>query len=258
MIDTTSPTTINVRGLTKAFGDNPVLRGIDFSVRTGEVVVIMGPSGSGKTTLLRSLNFLEVPDSGSIEVCGTTVKLDGKQKPTRADQKNIALIRQKTAMVFQSFNLFPHRTALENVIEGPVHVKGVDRGQAIERGMALLDQVGLAAKAHEYPGRLSGGQKQRVAIARSLAMEPAVILFDEPTSALDPALRDDVLNVMRTLADTGMTMLIVTHETRFAQDAADRVVFMDLGVVAQDTSPDEFFEHPSNARVRQFLNLIEA
>lgn len=257
MIDTISPTTISVQGLTKAFGNNPVLRGIDFSVRTGEVVVIMGPSGSGKTTLLRSLNFLEVPDSGTIEVCGTTVKLDGKQKLTRADQKNIALIRQKTAMVFQSFNLFPHRTALENVIEGPIHVKGVDRIQAVERGMALLDQVGLAAKAHEYPGRLSGGQKQRVAIARSLAMEPAVILFDEPTSALDPALRDDVLNVMRTLADTGMTMLIVTHEVRFAQDAADRVVFMDLGVVAQDTSPGEFFEHSSNARVRQFLNLIE-
>ena len=257
MIDTISPTTISVRGLTKAFGDNPVLRGIDFSVRTGEVVVIMGPSGSGKTTLLRSLNFLEVPDSGTIEVCGTTVKLDGKHKLSRADQTNIALIRQKTAMVFQSFNLFPHRTALENVIEGPIHVKGVDRMQAIERGIALLEQVGLAAKAHEYPGRLSGGQKQRVAIARRLAMEPAVILFDEPTSALDPALRDDVLNVMRTLADAGMTMLIVTHEARFAQDAADRVVFMDLGVVAQDTSPGEFFEHPSNARVRQFLNLIE-
>ena len=249
--------TIEVQNLSKAFGQNQVLRGVDFSVLKGEVVVIMGPSGSGKTTLLRSLNFLERADSGNVSVCGIEVQCTGRKLPSREVQKKIRAIRQRTAMVFQSFNLFPHRTALENVMEGPVSVKGVSRREASERGMRLLAQVGLSEKANEYPNRLSGGQKQRVAIARALAMEPDVILFDEPTSALDPELREDVLVVMRELAELGMTMLIVTHEAHFARDVADRIVFMDAGVVAQDATPSEFFSGASNPRVRQFLNLIE-
>jgi L-cystine transport system ATP-binding protein len=249
--------TIEVKNLSKAFGQNQVLRGVDFSVLKGEVVVIMGPSGSGKTTLLRSLNFLEMPDSGNVSVCGIEVQCTGRKLPSREVQKKIRAIRQRTAMVFQSFNLFPHRTALENIMEGPVSVKGISRREASERGMRLLAQVGLSEKANEYPNRLSGGQKQRVAIARALAMEPDVILFDEPTSALDPELREDVLVVMRNLAELGMTMLIVTHEARFARDVADRIVFMDDGVVAQDATPSEFFSGADNPRIRQFLNLIE-
>ncbi|GAB7537817.1 amino acid ABC transporter ATP-binding protein [Burkholderia sp. 22PA0099] len=249
--------TVAVRGLVKSFGNNAVLRGVDFSVARGEVVVIMGPSGSGKTTLLRSLNFLEVPDAGSVSVCGIDVACSGEAGLTRDDQKRIRSIRQRSAMVFQSFNLFPHRSALDNVIEGLVSVKKMKKPEAVERGMRLLERVGLSAKADAYPGRLSGGQKQRVAIARGLAMEPEVILFDEPTSALDPALREDVLAVMRELANDGMTMLVVTHEVRFARDVADRVVFMDGGVVVEDTDPAAFFDGAGNPRVRQFLHLIE-
>ncbi|MDR3399400.1 MAG: amino acid ABC transporter ATP-binding protein [Pandoraea sp.] len=249
--------TIEVRGLSKSFADNAVLRGVDFSVSKGEVVVIMGPSGSGKTTLLRSLNFLETPDAGTVTVCGIDVTCNGAKKRSREQESKIRAIRRRTAMVFQSFNLFPHRTALENVMEGPVSVHGTPRAQAQARALQLLTQVGLAAKANEYPGRLSGGQKQRVAIARALAMDPDVILFDEPTSALDPALREDVLNVMRDLARQGMTMLVVTHEIRFARDVADRVVFMDGGIVLEDTTPKAFFGPHSSARARQFLNLIE-
>lgn len=253
----TTSRTIQVQGLSKSFGDNQVLRGVDFSVWKGEVVVIMGPSGSGKTTLLRTLNFLEMPDAGTVSVCGIEVDCAGSSKPSRDRQRNINAIRQRTAMVFQSFNLFPHRTALENVMEGPVSVKGVPRAEASERGMRLLTQVGLAAKANEYPGRLSGGQKQRVAIARALAMNPEVILFDEPTSALDPELREDVLVVMRDLAKQGMTMLVVTHEIRFARDVADRIVFMEGGVIVADAAPEAFFGGEV-ARARQFLNLIES
>lgn len=249
--------TVEVRGLQKRFGENHVLLGVDFQVSKGEVVVIMGPSGSGKTTLLRSLNFLEKPDAGNVTVCDIEVGCVGLNKPSREIQKKIRAIRQRTAMVFQSFNLYPHMTALQNVMEGPVSVKGVSKAEASARGRRLLDQVGLAAKAGEYPGRLSGGQKQRVAIARALAMDPEVILFDEPTSALDPSLREDVLRVMRDLAGKGMTMLIVTHEVRFARDVADRIVFMDGGVVVENTSPQQFFGAESSPRVRQFLNLIE-
>lgn len=248
--------TICVRGLTKSFGGTPVLLGVDFSVAKGEVVVIMGPSGSGKTTLLRSLNFLEQPDAGSIRVCGTEVECFPNRQLSRENRKRIAAIRQRSAMVFQSFNLFPHRTVIENVIEGPVSVKKVDRKVAMTRGMALLERVGLSAKANEYPSRLSGGQKQRVAIARGLAMDPDVILFDEPTSALDPVLREDVLVVMRELAREGMTMLVVTHEVRFAQDVADRVVFMEGGVVVEDAPPQQFFRGNDNPGVQRFLNLI--
>jgi cystine transport system ATP-binding protein len=247
--------TVRVRGLRKAFGANQVLRGVDLTVAKGEVVVIMGPSGSGKTTFIRSLNFLETPDGGSVEVCGIAV--DGAQAASsRHERRKVQQIRLKTAMVFQSFNLFPHMTALDNVIEGMVSVRGVAREAARERGRALLARVGLAAKADAYPGRLSGGQKQRVAIARALAMDPEVIFFDEPTSALDPELRDEVLKIMRELANEGMTMLVVTHETRFAREVADRIIFMEGGVVVEDAAPEVFFGPAASDRSRQFLGQL--
>lgn len=254
MTSTTAPI-VRVSGLAKSFGSNQVLKNVGLSVDRGEVVVVMGPSGSGKTTFIRSLNFLEMPDQGRIEVCGTQIN-DPGARPDAATRRSIQAIRQKTAMVFQSFNLFPHMTALENIIEGPVSVKGLKKDAARERGRALLEKVGLAHKADEYPGRLSGGQKQRVAIARALAMEPEVIFFDEPTSALDPELRDEVLKVMRDLAREGMTMLVVTHETRFARDVADRIVFMEGGHVLEDTTPAEFFGPNATERSRQFLGRI--
>lgn len=245
--------TVRVTGLSKSFGDLAVLKNIDLEVQAGQVVVILGPSGSGKTTLLRSLNLLEKPDAGVLEVCGHRVEIPSNGRFDRGARKQIALLRQKTAMVFQSFNLFPHMTALENVTEGLLSVKKVPRVQAIERGRHLLDQVGLADKANSYPAKLSGGQKQRVAIARGLSMDPEVIFFDEPTSALDPELRDEVLGVMRELANTGMTMLVVTHELRFAREAADRVVFMENGVVAMDCATETFFSGDSGERIQQFL-----
>lgn len=248
--------TVHVRGLAKRFGDNVVLRGVDLSVSQGEVVVIMGPSGSGKTTFIRSLNFLELPDQGYIEIAGIAVR-DPGPKPDRETRRRAQAIRRKTAMVFQSFNLFPHMTALDNVIEGLISVKGMAKAQASERGLALLERVGLRHKSDAYPGKLSGGQKQRVAIARALAMEPEVIFFDEPTSALDPELRDDVLQVMRELAAAGMTMLVVTHETRFARDVADRIVFMEGGRIVQDTTPDVFFSEAAGERCRQFLRQVD-
>ena len=253
-MQTTDPI-VQVSGLAKRFGTNAVLKNIDLRIAKGEVVVIMGPSGSGKTTLIRSLNFLEMPDSGRVRICGVEISNAGSN-PSAPVRRQILAIRQKTAMVFQSFNLFPHMTALENVIEGLVSVKGQNKESARERGSALLKKVGLEQKAAEYPGRLSGGQKQRVAIARALAMDPEVILFDEPTSALDPELRDDVLKVMRDLAREGMTMLVVTHETRFARDVADRVVFMEGGVILEDTTPAQFFGADASARGRQFLGRI--
>lgn len=245
--------TVSVSGLSKSFGDLAVLKNIDLEVQAGQVVVILGPSGSGKTTLLRSLNLLEKPDAGVLEVCGHRVEIPHNGRFDRATRQQIALLRMKTAMVFQSFNLFPHLTALENVIEGLISVKKVPRAKAIERGRQLLDQVGLADKANSYPAKLSGGQKQRVAIARGLSMDPEVIFFDEPTSALDPELRDEVLGVMRQLANSGMTMLVVTHELRFAREAADRVVFMENGVVAMDCATEAFFGGDSGERIQQFL-----
>jgi len=247
--------TVRVSGLAKRFGANQVLRQIDLTVMQGEVVVIMGPSGSGKTTFIRSLNFLETADKGTIEVCGIEV-IDPGARPSRANRRKELEIRKRTAMVFQSFNLFPHMTALDNVIEGMVSVKGIEKAKARIRGRQLLDRVGLLGKADEYPARLSGGQKQRVAIARALAMDPEVIFFDEPTSALDPELRDDVLEVMRELAEEGMTMLVVTHETRFARDVADRIVFMEGGHIIEDTTPDHFFGENASERCIQFLGRI--
>lgn len=246
-------TKVRVSGLSKAFGDLAVLKQVDLEVKAGEVVVILGPSGSGKTTLLRSLNLLEQPDSGVLEVCGHTIQIPANGRFDRATRKQVDLLRGKTAMVFQSFNLFPHMTALQNVIEGLISVRKVPHQQAIERGQALLASVGLSEKADSYPAKLSGGQKQRVAIARGLAMDPEVIFFDEPTSALDPELRDEVLNVMRELANAGMTMLVVTHELRFAREAADRVVFMENGVIVKDCPTEEFFGGDSGERIQQFL-----
>lgn len=247
---------VRVRALEKSFGGNKVLHGVDMDVEPGQVVVVMGPSGSGKTTLLRSLNFLETPDSGSIEVAGTRVELALRQSLGKLERRAIRDIRRKTAMVFQSFNLFPHLTALQNVMEGLITVKKVAKATARERAMTLLDRVGLAHKGDQYPVKLSGGQKQRVAIARGLAMDPEVILFDEPTSALDPELRDEVLSIMRALATEGMTMLVVTHEVRFAQEAADRVIFMEDGRIVVDAVPQQFFAGNDNERIARFLGRI--
>ncbi|MFI9557597.1 amino acid ABC transporter ATP-binding protein [Nonomuraea endophytica] len=244
-------TIISVRDLHKRFGELEVLKGIDLDVARGEVVVVMGPSGSGKTTLIRCLNLLEQPESGTVEVCATRV--DCGLAPRR---RLIRELRSRTAMVFQQFNLFPHLTALENVIEGPVSVRHAPKAQAAERGRSLLDRVGLADKYDCYPAKLSGGQKQRVAIARALAMDPEVILFDEPTSALDPELHAEVLQVMRELAAEGMTMVVVTHETGFARDVADRVLFVDGGRVMAQGPPDSFFTAPDHPRVRAFLRVV--
>ena len=247
---------VSVRGLHKRFGALEVLKGIDLDVRRGEVVVIMGPSGSGKTTLIRCLNFLEEPDAGQIRVCGVEVPC-GSAFRGRARARQITALRIRAAMVFQHFNLFPHMTALGNVIEGPVSVRGMPKADAVALGERLLARVGLADKRDQYPSRLSGGQKQRVAIARALAMEPEVVLFDEPTSSLDPELHEEVLQTMRELAGDGMTMIVVTHEVRFAQDVADRVVFMDGGVILAADPPAAFFANPRHARVRSFLRLVD-
>ncbi|WP_296259974.1 MULTISPECIES: L-cystine ABC transporter ATP-binding protein TcyN [unclassified Pseudomonas] len=241
---------ITVEKLTKQFKGNEVLKGIDLKVEPGEVVAIIGPSGSGKTTFLRCLNFLEEPTSGSIVV--GDIRIDGS-RPLSQQQGLIRQLRQHVGFVFQNFNLFPHRTALENVIEGPTVVKKMPRGQAIELGRTLLAKVGLAGKEDAYPRRLSGGQQQRVAIARALAMEPEVILFDEPTSALDPELVGEVLNAIRALAEEKRTMVIVTHEMKFARDVANRVVFIDKGVIVEQGDAKELFANPKEERTRQFL-----
>lgn len=247
---------ILVEDLHKKFGQLEVLKGVNLNVRRGEVVVIMGPSGSGKTTFIRCINFLEVPDAGRVQVCGLAIPC-AKQLGMREQKRRIRQIRQKAGMVFQQFNLFPHMTVLENVIEGPIGVRGMSRTDAITLGKRLLDRVGLAAKCDVYPSRLSGGQKQRVAIARALAMEPEVVLFDEPTSALDPELHEEVLQTMRLLARDGMTMVVVTHEIAFAQDVADKVVFMDGGHVLEEASAKDFFVRPQHQRARSFLRLMD-
>lgn len=246
---------VSVRGLVKRFGQLEVLRGIDLTVRQGEVVVIMGPSGSGKSTLLRCLTFLEEPDAGQIRIGGREVEAGPL---TRDRMARIREIRQHTGFVFQSFNLFPHKTVLENVMEGPVIVRGKPVHEVRPLAEALLRKVGLAEKAGVYPSRLSGGQQQRVAIARALAMEPQVILFDEPTSALDPELVGEVLQVMRTLAREGMTMMVVTHEMGFAREVADRVIMMDGGVIVEQGSAAEIFTAAKEERTRRFLGTIHS
>ncbi|MBS0967407.1 L-cystine ABC transporter ATP-binding protein YecC [Chimaeribacter arupi] len=242
---------IDVKNLTKAFKGNTVLHGIDLAVDAGEVVAIIGPSGSGKTTLLRSINLLEVPDGGTISVGKITI--DGSQPLSRQKQK-VRALRQQVGFVFQNFNLFPHRSVLENIIEGPVIVKGEPRAEAEQRARELLAKVGLSGKESAYPRRLSGGQQQRVAIARALAMRPEVILFDEPTSALDPELVGEVLSTIRALAQERRTMVIVTHEMSFARDVADRAIFMDNGRIVEQGPAKALFTHPQHARTRQFLD----
>lgn len=241
---------IQVKNLQKAFGSNKVLKGIDLEVEEGEVVVILGPSGSGKTTLLRCINFLEKADEGEITIGNTHVNV------RHAGKKQILDICRKTAMVFQSFNLFKNKTALENVAEGPVIVQRVEKQIALEYGKELLKNVGLSDKYGAYPSELSGGQQQRVGIARALALHPEVILFDEPTSALDPELVGEVLGVIKKIAKKGITMIIVTHEMSFAQDVANRVVFMDEGVIVEQGTPQEIFLNAKEERTKQFLKRI--
>ncbi|NRD76441.1 amino acid ABC transporter ATP-binding protein [Bacillus sp. BRMEA1] len=243
---------ISIKGLNKQFGTLEVLKGIDLNVEKGKVVVVIGPSGSGKTTMLRCLNVLETPTKGVISIEGNSLDFSDK-----VSKKSIAAFRRLTGMVFQSYNLFPHKTALENVMEGPVIVKGEDQASARKKAQILLEKVGLGDKFDYYPAQLSGGQQQRVGIARALAMEPEVMLFDEPTSALDPELVGEVLKVMKDLAQEGMTMIVVTHEMRFAQDVADEVVFMDGGVIVERNKPEEIFNHPKEERTRKFLNMLQ-
>jgi glutamate transport system ATP-binding protein len=234
-------------GVNKHFGQLHVLRDIDLVVHRGEVVVVIGPSGSGKSTLCRVINRLEPVDSGSVVVDGVPVPEEGRA---------LARLRADVGMVFQSFNLFAHRTVLENVTLGPIKAKGVRRAEAEELAMGLLERVGVADQAHKLPAQLSGGQQQRVAIARALAMRPKVILFDEPTSALDPEMINEVLDVMVDLARSGMTMVVVTHEMGFARRAADRVVFMDGGRIVEEAPPEEFFTAPRSDRAKDFLSKI--
>ncbi len=242
---------VRVTGLVKSFGDNHVLRGIDLEVAPGSVTVLIGPSGSGKTTLLRCLNALTVPEAGLVRV--GAAQIDAAARPRPADLRRL---RAQSGMVFQSNELFPHRTALENVTEGPVHAQRRPRAEAVREARELLAKVGLAAKADAYPHQLSGGQQQRVGIARALALRPTLLLFDEPTSALDPETVGEVLTVMRDLAAEGWTMVVVTHEIRFAQQVADHVVFMDDGLIVEEGSPAEVLAGPRHDRTRQFLRRI--
>lgn len=238
---------IKVKELHKSFGKLEVLNGISTSIENGEVVAIIGPSGSGKSTFLRCLNLLEQPTSGEILIGGEDI----------TDKKtNIMKVRENVGMVFQHFHLFPHMTVLQNITYAPIKVKSIAKDEAENLGLELLKKVGLSDKANEYPSRLSGGQKQRVAIARALAMNPEVMLFDEPTSALDPEMVKEVLEVMKSLAHTGMTMAIVTHEMGFAREVADRVLFLDGGVLVEDAPPAEFFSSPKSIRAKEFLEKM--
>ena len=247
---------ISVRNLHKTFGTHTVLRGIDLDINKGEVVVILGPSGSGKTTLLRCLNALEWPKQGTITFAGEPPLHMDFADP--AAKKSILALRRKSGMVFQQYNLFPHKTALENVTEGPIYVQRKPLSQARKEALQLLDKVGLADKADLYPYQLSGGQQQRVGIARALAIQPDLMLFDEPTSALDPELVQDVLDTMRALAAEGWTMVVVTHEIKFALDVADVVIVMDEGRIAEQGSPQQLFDSPQHARTKAFLQRLRS
>lgn len=243
--------------IVKRFGHLTVLNDVDLSVRRGHVVVIIGPSGSGKTTLLRCINHLEKIDGGRIYVDGQLVGYrEVNSRLVEDTEKAIAHMRSQIGFVFQRFNLFPHKTALENVIEAPIHVLHQPKAEVTERALALLKKVGLSEKANVYPHKLSGGQQQRVAIARALAMNPQLMLFDEATSALDPELVGEVLKVMRQLAEEGMTMVVVTHEMGFAREVADHVIFMDNGIIMEEGPPEQIFDHSENERTRSFLGMI--
>ncbi|MGN6743117.1 MAG: amino acid ABC transporter ATP-binding protein [Amnibacterium sp.] len=248
---------VQADGVSKSFGSNQVLRSIDLQVDPGEVLCIIGPSGSGKSTFLRCINHLERVDAGRLAVDGQVVGYrEHGGKLYELKPKEAARQRREIGMVFQRFNLFPHMTALENVIEAPIRVKGLPKAKALERAKELLDRVGLADKADHYPSQLSGGQQQRVAIARALAMDPKLMLFDEPTSALDPELVGEVLDVMKGLAASGMTMIVVTHEMGFAREVADEVVFMDGGVVVESGDPNEVLGNPQHERTKAFLSKV--
>ena len=248
---------IKTENICKSFGSVEVLKNVSLTVEPGEVVVIIGPSGAGKSTYLRSLNHLEKPTSGKIWIDDKLIedRVNGHNQ-IKLPHKERAAILLEMGMVFQRFNLFPHKTALQNVMLAPMNVKGVPEKEAKEKAVKLLNQVGLGDKLDSYPAKLSGGQRQRVAIARALAMEPKMMLFDEPTSALDPELVGDVLNVMKELAEEGMTMLVVTHEMGFAREVADRVVFMYDGAILEEGSPKEIFTNPKHDRTRQFLQSV--
>ncbi|MER6504028.1 amino acid ABC transporter ATP-binding protein [Streptomyces sp. NPDC001455] len=260
MSDAMGDVVLRARKVRKRFGDTEVLKGIDLDVRSGEVLCVIGPSGSGKSTLLRCFNHLEGIDAGRVWMNGELIGYEQHGASGRVLRemrpRDVRRQRERIGMVFQRFHLFPHRTAVQNVMEGPVAVKGRSRAEAAKRALELLAEVGLADRADHYPAQLSGGQQQRVAIARALAMEPDLMLFDEPTSALDPELVGEVLGVMRDLARRGMTMIVVTHEMGFAREVADRVVFMDQGAVVESGSPDLLFTAPRHARTRAFLSTV--
>ena len=245
---------IQVTNIHKAFGSNQVLKGIDLTIHKGKVVVILGPSGSGKTTFLRCLNALEIPDQGVIAFDDGSLTVDFAIKPKK---KTLLALQRKSGMVFQSYNLFPHKTAIENLMLGPTVVQGRSKAQAREQAVALLDKVGLSDKADLYPFQLSGGQQQRIGIARALAIEPSLLLFDEPTSALDPELVQDVLGTMKQLASEGWTMVVVTHEINFARDVADHVVLIEDGQVVEEGSAEQMFELSAHPRTQAFLQRIQ-
>lgn len=245
---TASESIIVARDVEKWYGNNfHVLKGVSLTVNKGEVVVLMGPSGSGKSTFIRTFNGLEPYQKGSIEIDGMHIS---------HNLKNIEMVRREVGMVFQQFNLFPHLTVLKNVTLAPIHLRGMSKAKAEDMSMQLLERVGIAHQANKYPGQLSGGQQQRVAIARALAMQPKVMLFDEPTSALDPEMVREVLDVMRSLASSGMTMVCVTHEVGFAREVADRVIFLADGILVEDTTPADFFNNPKEERTKKFLSQI--
>lgn len=245
--EVTTDCVIDMQDIRKQFGDLEVLKGVSLQVHRGEVVALIGASGSGKSTLLRCTNHLEEPTSGVISVLG---------RPVDSKTENILRVRRAVGIVFQQFNLFPHKSVIENIIEAPMQVLGTKRADANQQAMVLLERVGLAEKAKAYPQKLSGGQQQRVAIARALAMNPQAMLFDEPTSALDPELRGEVLKVMKDLASAGMTMLVVTHEMSFARDVADRVVFMADGVIEEEGTPEQLFDHSVSTKLQSFLRHV--
>lgn len=246
---------IQVKDVNKSFQNNRVLKNLSLDVNKGETFVIIGPSGSGKSTFLRTINFLEIPDAGELSIDGKQINFQSNHKYKKTN-KHLCDFRQKTGMVFQEFNLFEHMTVINNVIEGLITVKKMDKKEALEKGWEYLERVGLSDKAKNYPNELSGGQKQRVAIARALAMQPKAILFDEPTSALDPELVGEVLQVIKKLSDEGMTIIIVTHEMNFAKDVGDRIAFMDNGEFINIGTPHEIFDNPESNRLKQFLSQL--
>ncbi|MEB2844382.1 ATP-binding cassette domain-containing protein [Rhizobiales bacterium RZME27] len=256
MPDIATTPAIEIRGLRKSFGPTEVLKGIDLTANEGEVISILGSSGSGKSTMLRCINMLETPDAGAIVVAGEKIamKTDGKGKATIVDRRQVQRIRSELGMVFQSFNLWSHKTVIENIIEAPIHVQNRSKAEAIAEAEVLLEKVGIADKRNHYPAHLSGGQQQRAAIARALAMRPKVMLFDEPTSALDPELVGEVLRVMRSLADEGRTMLVVTHEMGFARDVSNRVIFLHQGAIEEQGHPGEMFTNAQSERFRKFIS----